>query len=464
MRATLLWKGPGKSIPIRGSAGVRPNSLYVVPAPAVGDAQAEAVCRLLGDIPPESKSWDVGDEGFVRSRDRALFRLAGIEVRSAELELDAPTVQQLFDDGDEFEPVALALVRKFGGENEEWQQLAIDSLLGPNFQSDSPDRLAKRLKSRADLTLLDSGRIAVVGRRRIGQYSPEILTDDNSSRAPKRRVSLEEHSAGVAAFARRYASGCGLDSDLYGKAGVLHDVGKLDPRFQAMLYGVGPDTARSLPALAKSGQGRQSRDEIEVARQRHGYPAGARHELLSAHMLRGTAADELFLYLVATHHGAARPFAEPLGEQDDAEGYFEGELFGQRFAATPFRQDTAAWNAWLPDLFWRVVRQYGWWGSAFAEATFRLADHAQSRTEQEKEREAVARPNFQPLAIDRIRSAFCTDRSNRSEWPQPARLLGRAGAFADTHGLGKFSEPARLVTRRSKAVLGGNYSTPSLLR
>lgn len=32
-----------------------------------------------------------------------------------------------------------------------------------------------------------------------------------------------------------------------------------------------------------------------------------------------------------------------------------------------------------------MVRQHGWWGSAFREAVFRLVDHAQSRAEQEKD-------------------------------------------------------------------------------
>jgi CRISPR-associated endonuclease/helicase Cas3 len=66
-------------------------------------------------------------------------------------------------------------------------------------------------------------------------------------------------------------------------------------------------------------------------------------------------------------------------------------------------QQIAAWNSGLPERFWRIVRQYGWWGAAYCEAIFRLADHAQSRAEQErddKERNSdkVKPQPFKPLS------------------------------------------------------------------
>jgi len=47
-------------------------------------------------------------------------------------------------------------------------------------------------------------------------------------------------------------------------------------------------------------------------------------------------------------------------------------------------QDIAGWNAELPERFWRVVRKHGWWGAAYLETVFRLADHAESADEQER--------------------------------------------------------------------------------
>jgi hypothetical protein len=50
---------------------------------------------------------------------------------------------------------------------------------------------------------------------------------------------------------RRFAAGYGLDAGLYAQAGLWHDLGKLDPRFQAMLRQSSPRTAVGDP-LAKS--------------------------------------------------------------------------------------------------------------------------------------------------------------------------------------------------------------------
>jgi hypothetical protein len=38
----------------------------------------------------------------------------------------------------------------------------------------------------------------------------------------------------------------------------------------------------------------------------------------------------------------------------------------------------------VPVRFWRVVRRHGWWGAAYLDTLFRLADHAASRAEQEE--------------------------------------------------------------------------------
>jgi CRISPR-associated endonuclease/helicase Cas3 len=91
----------------------------------------------------------------------------------------------------------------------------------------------------------------------------------------------------------------------------------------------------------------------------------------------------MFLYLIATHHGYARPFAPPIEDADDTVRTVECKWFGP--TAAPARQDVAAWNAEPLGRFWRVVRKRGWWGAAYREAVFRLADHAKSRAEQEGE-------------------------------------------------------------------------------
>src|SRR5262249_59317729 len=112
----------------------------------------------------------------------------------------------------------------------------------------------------------------VTGGRRLRKYDREFLEDDESYQSrSNRRVTLDEHSGGVTAYARRFADGCGLPVDTFTLAGQYHDLGKLDPRFQAMLYGRSPRTVGP-PALAKSGTSGGSRREREEARAVHRFP------------------------------------------------------------------------------------------------------------------------------------------------------------------------------------------------
>ncbi len=153
-----------------------------------------------------------------------------------------------------------------------------------------------------------------------------------------------------------------------------------------MLRQCSPRTAAACgEALAKSAKAPRTPAERDALRDVHGYPKGGRHELLSAAALSKfdwIDDRDLLLHLVATHHGSGRPFADPVTD-DEAGGEFRYELLGLVGTLPTARQDVAAWNAELPERFWRVVRRFGWWGSAYREAAFRLADHAQSRVEQQ---------------------------------------------------------------------------------
>src|SRR5262249_48983597 len=158
---------------------------------------------------------------------------------------------------------------------------------------------------------------------------------------------------GVTAFACRFAEGCGLPTDTFKLAGLYHDLGKLDPRFQAMLQGRSPRTAAP-PPLAKSSSTGGTKREREEARPIHRYPKGGRHELLSAALVATKTKDDLPLHLIATHHGTARPLAGPVDENEFAAQPFRAELFGQTFVLGSSAQDTAGWNGTLSDRFWRV--------------------------------------------------------------------------------------------------------------
>ena len=110
--------------------------------------------------------------------------------------------------------------------------------------------------------------------------------EDDSSASGTVQVSLASHLEGVGEFARRFASGCDLPSNLIeviARAGLFHDTGKADPRFQALLRGGNPWVGGEL--LAKSGDIPQGRLAYREACKKAGYPVGGRHELLSVRLV-----------------------------------------------------------------------------------------------------------------------------------------------------------------------------------
>jgi CRISPR-associated endonuclease/helicase Cas3 len=331
---SLSWEGLAKSKVVLDPKDIHPGGVYVV--------STSLDANQLGDFP--FGLTDFGDEAFQRSRDKALLRL-----RESKLDREA----------DDFNEQLTDEIRSQAGDAApKWLETAIKHLANPK----------NRIEERHPL-----GGWVVVGKRRLRQFAPEFLDDDESSYSPAgQAITLDDHSRGVADRARRFAAACGLEADTFALGGSYHDLGKLDPRFQRLLTGWA-----GRPPLAKSGSCRQRDPAV------HQYPKGGRHELLSVAMLSTKTDDDLLLHLIATHHGSARPFADPVIENDAAKKPFTAILFDAEFQLESSAQRIAEWNAELPERFWRVVRKYGWWGAAYREAIFRLADHAQSRAEQE---------------------------------------------------------------------------------
>jgi CRISPR-associated endonuclease/helicase Cas3 len=102
------------------------------------------------------------------------------------------------------------------------------------------------------------------------------------------------------------------------------------------------------------------------------------------------AIADLFLHLVASHHGHARPFA-PVSP-DPSPPAISGRLGSVRI------EISAADRAALPpahradsghaERFWRLTRRHGWGGLAYIEAMVRLADwYASGKTYKEADDE-----------------------------------------------------------------------------
>ena len=163
-------------------------------------------------------------------------------------------------------------------------------------------------------------------------------------------------------------------------AGRLHDLGKVDRRFQAQLVGGDPvELEMQEEPLAKS---------LPGIRWGRGYPRGMRHELASVALaesnpdvLASAHDKDLVLHLVGTHHGYGRPLPPII--EDDAPQALSYEFDGRKMeASSDLVESTLALD--MADRFWRLIERYGYYGLAWLEAILRLADHRQSEAEAEQ--------------------------------------------------------------------------------
>ncbi|MEX1027987.1 MAG: type I-U CRISPR-associated helicase/endonuclease Cas3 [Candidatus Paceibacterota bacterium] len=217
-------------------------------------------------------------------------------------------------------------------------------------------------------------------------------------------VTLEEHSNGVVAHVQRFASLAGLDQDFADDLRIVaqwHDVGKIDERFQTLLHD--GDYIEAVVALssgsplAKSGQPVQDRAARARARRAAGVPKGFRHETLSVVLLRHSqlkqvlehATDkDLVEYLSGSHHGNGRASHDVVLREDghtvDRPPSIDATWNSQHLeidSATQIEQAIYRLDSSWEALFVRMNRRYGYWGLAWLEAIFRLADHRQSAFE-----------------------------------------------------------------------------------
>jgi len=211
------------------------------------------------------------------------------------------------------------------------------------------------------------------------------LTDEDESSSFVRSstpVSLKDHQDCVEELVRRFGQKCALPQERIRDlelAARLHDLGKLDPRFQVLLHGGDEvEVARSGEPLAKSSMGTQNPAAFRQAWERAGLPPGYRHEATSVALVQSAPAvlaqasdKDLVLHLIASHHGCARPFFPPVAD----EGWKSCPIRWDGYEGRPPRDGLGRIDSGVAERFWRLVRRYGWYGLAYLEAILRLADH-----------------------------------------------------------------------------------------
>lgn len=207
---------------------------------------------------------------------------------------------------------------------------------------------------------------------------------DETSSVTGSEVTLRRHLVGVADKVVEYAQRLGLSTELQSDlrlAAGLHDLGKVDTRFQRQLAGgvAGGDEVKQVmigEPLAKSLRG--------VRPPRNGWPP-VRHEVMSVAMAQSndTVLDEahdrdLVLHLIGTHHGVGR--AIPTIEQDKDAEVLRFEHDGHQWEASTDLADSAL-ALEMADRFWRLNERYGYHGLAWLETILRLADQQRSAEE-----------------------------------------------------------------------------------
>lgn len=391
----LQWQGRRDS-EVVPAADVPPGAMIVVPADRGGigehrtfDPDSTTPVRDLGDV----VQWEQRGRPTLRldevvwSALKGLFRDRDSEGPEAELEEAADILdrvkQAVEREGDD----ALRRIADALGPSPRLVNVEV----GGNGRVEEEDRPSRAswvlLGSRASSPASDDQPFGIAGAIEGGEEDDETFLGVDRD--------LEGHLEGVARRTVAFAEALHLPPTLRTTlrwAARLHDLGKLDPRFQLLLHGGDPVAARFGPRLAKSRIPSQDAPARSRARRIAKYPEGQRHELVSLAMVQGSEALrarveaddgdwDLVLHLIATHHGHARPLAPFVAMSSE-----EGESVSWTVDGVELEGSTAHGAAradsGIADRMFRLADRYGWHEMAYLEAILRLADHRQSEFEE----------------------------------------------------------------------------------
>jgi CRISPR-associated endonuclease/helicase Cas3 len=395
-RRVLRWRGLDDA-KVVGAGEIRPGDTIVVPAtyggadeygwcPAskatVADVAEACLAQLIGSYPPNAYG-------------RPTLRLRLHPSLFGDLYVDQPTKMHLK------QVLSAALAVAKSEEADAWPVTdrvlrAINDHATDSAYRAAINALLRAARRRLQVYPRQDGVVVIAAvpvslpgkqappREDVGFEEPE---GDEVSLAPiGRQVLLTEHAEGVQKMATEFADQSGLRDELkqlLALAASWHDQGKCDLRFQAWLHG---SELKALEALAANQALAKSGRDPKTNAGRFGYPRGSRHEFVSVrlfeqvHTARGDS-SQLAKLLIGTHHGHGRPFPPIIISElapIDVTMKHDGKPITTSSSHGLYQLD----SGWV-DLFWRMVRRYGWWGLAYLEALLITADRFVSAGEQQ---------------------------------------------------------------------------------
>ncbi|MDE0268053.1 MAG: CRISPR-associated endonuclease Cas3'' [Acidimicrobiaceae bacterium] len=423
----VKWRGGDitRPQPLAKIADIRPGDMLVVPCEWGG---------LTGG------TWDPSSEDTKSVSD------LGDEAQLAYASLSHLSAQHKF-------PVTIRLDHRLLGSS-------VPSFPKPADEVDAEESLDKRIRNWLNIVDADSGQIpewlkeAAKHLKRMqgsSSFQVEIVEDDDDASRYYVLVgglvdpdaaegdadalsltgtekALREHLAGVGDKAAKYGRHLGLPEEIIVDlrlAGELHDLGKIDTRFQQQMCGNDPVRFAELDAtgdyLAKSLPGVRT-NQKSWPPVRHEFSSVALSES-NPEILKHAHDPDLVLHLVGSHHGHGRPLPRILKDDNPQLLKIACQFYGSNLRLRRLSDDNAGGDSRSPipadcsepsnsvdednnssgdlmvmsvssnlagtslalemaDRFWRLQQRYGYYGLAWLEAIFRLADHQRSAEEE----------------------------------------------------------------------------------
>lgn len=380
----LNWKGREKSFCSQNIGEIQPGDTIVLPCAYGG-------CDKWGWNPIQSSDSDscITDDiaviSMIKSKRELTLRLHNAFIEQLPPEFTALPFEQSDD-------VVDTIRQRFAEALERFK-----ARVGEKYSSPM-EKLLVSLSGKSRFEVFPhpsgSGWYVTEGRRnRKGLHG--FTTTDETASVLSRNVKLADHSKHVKdeliSIIEHLNIAERIKADMI-KAAKFHDIGKADPRFQSLLCGGNMLLAKKTGLLAKSSSIIMDKQQYLYARKKSGYPDGARHEVLSVHMIQNNKEllesvhdKDLFRFLILSHHGRGRPFIPITDDISPVTVHLETE--GLHFSALSSgfhaQEEKTMFQIEMAEIFWRLIRKYGWWGLSYLEACFRLADHRASELEQE---------------------------------------------------------------------------------